>query len=161
MDLSYFEAVNDDGEVSYIRPETKSTTDLERVIALGKPEPVVSKFAEMVAIGEQWEWFDSYRKYLADIDAVNQYNSNLPSLVGSDGEMTEPEKKPPPAEPVRPDILTTEQVLLPYYKARREAAYPDLSEFADAFVKSKSGDNEMLDSYVLKCKNIKESIPKS
>ena len=161
MDLSYFETVNDDGEVSYIRPETKSREALERVIALGKPQSIINGFAEMVAIGEQWDWLDSYNEYLAELDTVNQYNSSLPSLVNNDGDITEPEKLPLPIEPVRPSIRTVEQVLLPYYKERRKAMYPDLAEFADAYVKMQLGDDSHLTSYVAKCEQVKSDIPKA
>jgi hypothetical protein len=110
MDLSYFETVNDD-EVVVNRPETKSMTDLERVIGLGKPEVVINRFAEMVTLGEQWSWYDDYQEYLlAVISRDELIASHEPEFdeQGAEIEWLPPES---PIEPVRPILLTTEQVL--------------------------------------------------
>lgn len=111
MDLSYFETVNEDGEVSYIRPETKSMADLERVIELGKPEAVVAKFAEMAAIGEQWGWFDNYQEYLLAVTERDEAIASHEPEFDEDG--NEIEWLPPetPIEPIRPVLRTVEEVL--------------------------------------------------
>lgn len=111
MDLSYFETVNDEGEVTYIRPETKSTADLERVIALGKPESVVSKFAEMVAIGEQWEWFDNYQEYLLAVAERDDAIATHEPEIDEDGNEIEWLPSETPNEPIRPVLRTAEEVL--------------------------------------------------
>ena len=79
MDLSYFETVNDDGEVSYSRPETKSLEALKRVISLTKPARVVDKFATLYLQGAQWNWFTTYQKFLSELDEVVKYNKNPPT----------------------------------------------------------------------------------
>tara|TARA_R110002111_G_scaffold212804_3_gene275976 strand:+ start:432 stop:1034 length:603 start_codon:yes stop_codon:yes gene_type:complete len=111
MDLSYFETVNEDGEVIVNLHETKSTADLERVIALGKPESVVNRFAEMVAIGEQWEWFDNYQAFLLAVTERDEAIANHEPEFDEKG--NEIEWLPPemPVEPIRPVLRTIEEVL--------------------------------------------------
>ena len=107
MDLSYFETVNDEDEVSYIRPETKSTADLERVVSLAKPLSVVDKFIALYVLGLQWDWFELYQSYLTELDEVNAHNENPPLLsTDEEGVETYAEQKELPIEPIRPDILT-------------------------------------------------------
>ncbi len=107
MDLSYFETVNEDGEVSYIRPETKSMTDLERVIALGKPSDVIDKFVALYLSCLQWDWFELYQSYLIELDEVNAHNENPPVInIDEYFVKTYAEQKELPIEPIRPDILT-------------------------------------------------------
>lgn len=157
MDLSYFKDEN--GELT-ARPETKSIQSLERVIALSKPDSIIELFASMVAIGEQWDWLDYYNLHLIEVSDIEHYNENLPTLVNDDGVITESVPRQIPEMVEQPVLRSVDDVLAPYYSARRKAKYPDLAEFADAFVKHYGGDSEMIDKYVLDCKNVKESIPK-
>tara|TARA_B110000211_G_scaffold229083_1_gene286292 strand:- start:1549 stop:2148 length:600 start_codon:yes stop_codon:yes gene_type:complete len=110
MDLSYFETVNDDGEVSYSRPETKSLEALKRVISLTKPARVVDKFATLYLQGAQWNWFTTYQKFLSELDEVVKYNKNPPS-IGKDDNGIEviADQKPLPIEPVRPTLMTLDE----------------------------------------------------
>lgn len=92
------------------RPETKSISDLERVIALGKPEKVINTFAQYVINGEQWQWFDEYQDYLAQCEIVTEYNANLPvSHQDEEGNDVLAEPKDLPPEPTRPTLLTVDE----------------------------------------------------
>ena len=57
------------------RPATKTTQDIERLIALNKPVEVINKFAELVCLGEQWNWAQSYYDYLVAKLKAEQYNA--------------------------------------------------------------------------------------
>ena len=46
------------------------------------------------------------------------------------------------------------------YFDRRRKAYPNLSEFADAYYWAQKGDNTKMDEYVAKCDAVKEKFPK-
>jgi len=99
------------------RPDTKTEQDIERLISLGKPMTVVNKFAELVVLGEQWDWAQSYFGYLVELNKVTEYNANLPEPIeNDDGTTTEVEPKPLPIEPLRPEVRTVEQVLAPYQR---------------------------------------------
>ena len=110
MDLSYFETVNDDGDISYIRPETKSRDALERVISLNKPLSVVDKFVALYLTGAQWDWLKAYQSYLVELEAVNAHNANLPVIdEDENGSRVFADSKALPVEPVRPGLLTVEE----------------------------------------------------
>lgn len=97
------------------RPDTKTTQDIERLIALNKPVEVINKFAELVSLGEQWDWAQSYYDYLVAKLEVEQYNANLPEPVAhEDGTLIEAEPQPLPTEPEQPTVKTVEDVLAPY-----------------------------------------------
>lgn len=99
------------------RPDTKTEQDIERLISLGKPMAVINVFAELVSLGEQWNWAQSYFDYLIELNEVNEYNANLPEpIANDDGTVTEAEPKPLPYEPLRPEVRTVEQVLAPYQR---------------------------------------------
>ena len=118
------------------RPETKTRADLERVIALGKSKQVIEKFAELVALGEYWDWFELNKDGIENFDEESE-------------------------EIIERVLQTVDSVLSRYYSQRRKNAYPELSEFADAFVKSKNGKGKELDEYIKKCKQVKIDIPKA
>lgn len=107
------------------RPDTKSVEDIERLISLNKPVEVINKFAELVCLGEQWNWAQSYYDYLVELNQVTEFNANLPEPVANeDGTLIEVEPKAIPTEPERPVLKTVEQVLEPYaktlFKLRRQ-----------------------------------------
>lgn len=110
MDLSYFETVNDDGDIGYIRPETKNREALERVILLNKPLSVIDTFIALYLAGVQWDWFDAYQAYLIELEQVTLYNQN-PPIIGKDENDNDivAEKKPLPLEPVRSETLSVEE----------------------------------------------------
>jgi len=150
-DVTYVEQVT--------RPESKSKVDLERVIALGKPQSVLDKFSAMVTVGEEWAFFDEYNEYLSAIEEVTLYNLDLP-LIDTDEEGVETfaDPKELPVEPVKPvavDLLSTK------WSERRAVSYPPITEFADAYVKAQGGNAEEMDKYVASCLAVKASIPKS
>lgn len=143
------------------RPECKPRSALDRVIALGKPQAVALKFAEMVVHQEQWEWFDRFKEYEeAKAKWEEDKESFIPEALEESEELTVFDI-PEPSEPWRPLELTAEQVLLPYYSTRRAAEYPELSEFADAYVKSQAGDYSQMDVYIKDCLAVKAKYPKS
>ena len=85
MDLSQFQTTNDDGEtIQLTRPETKTEADLARVIALNKPQAVIDKFAELVVLGNDWDWFEAYCEAEKERIAIETFNSDLP-VIGEDG----------------------------------------------------------------------------
>lgn len=97
------------------RPDTKTTQDIERLIALNKPVEVINKFAELVCLGEQWDWAQSYQNYLVEKYEVEQYNANLPEPIENDeGELVEPTKMEMPAEPGDLQEVSVNDVLAPY-----------------------------------------------
>ena len=119
MVLSYFYTENEAGEQALKpRPETKTITALERVIELDKDQATVDAFADMVADGYQWEWFDLYQQYLIDLAHWQSLKDAFIPVDGSVFNITEP------VEPVRPEILTGAQVYEPYKrdKLKRERA---------------------------------------
>ena len=107
-------------DVTYVRqvskPETKAIGDLERLIALGKPQVVLDMFAVMVAKGYQWVWFDTYIEYQEElasyVEAEEAFEPVTDEEEGTTTEFTEVE----PTEPVRPIIQTGEDILKPYVR---------------------------------------------
>lgn len=157
--LTDFYTESDVGVVIVPKPETKVIGDLERVLALGKPDNVLLKFAQCVADGEQWAWFDDYHIYLEECEKVEEYNSTLVEYPeDEEGNILEPLEYP--TEPVRPLQRTAEEVLSQYYAERRKPLYPDVTEFADAYVKLHAGDSTAMDEYVEKCLAVKVQVPK-
>lgn len=160
--LTYFYEKDELGlDVLIPRPQTKHASDLERIIALGKPQRVIDLFAEMVSAGEQWDWFDRYNEYLEDLEAWKLEIANHVPELDEEGNEVEWIKPTEPTEPPRPAVRAAEGVLLPYYASRRSVLYPSLGDFADAFVKSQGGDNTEMEAYVKKCLDIKSKIPKA
>jgi len=99
------------------RPDTKVELDIERLISLGKPAAVIDMFAELVSLGEQWNWAQEYFDYLTKLNEANEYNANLPEpIANDDGTVTEADPKPLPIEPLRPEVRTVEHVLAPYQR---------------------------------------------
>jgi len=130
--------LNEDGNnIFKARPETKTQADLDRVIGLGKPQYVLDKFAEMVAIGEQWDWFDEYQDHLIEVEKITAYNDNLPVLaLGEDGiTPVYAQPKELPKEPVRPQVRTGYEVLNPYsrdlFKKDRSARVTNIKVAVD------------------------------
>ena len=121
------------------RPDTKTTQDIERLIALNKPVEVINKFAELTSLGEQWDWAQSYYDYLVDKYEAEQYNANLPEpLENEEGELIESEPRPLPAEPEQPAVKTVEDVLAPYartiFKLNRQKLLDTLTVEVDGMV---------------------------
>tara|TARA_Y100000780_G_scaffold186390_1_gene172910 strand:+ start:15094 stop:15720 length:627 start_codon:yes stop_codon:yes gene_type:complete len=121
------------------RPATKTTQDIERLIALNKPVEVINKFAELTSLGEQWDWAQSYYDYLVAKLEVEQYNANLPEPVAhEDGTLIEAEPKPLPTEPEQPAVKTVEDVLAPYartiFKLNRQKLLDTLTVEVDGMV---------------------------
>lgn len=96
------------------RPETKAKTDLERIITLGKPLSVIHKFADMVALGERWDFLDTYKAYLVEVSEITDYNDSLVPVEDDEGNMVMPELRALPDEPVKPDYPTGDDIFAPY-----------------------------------------------
>lgn len=71
-DLTYFYQDNENTLIGK-RPETKTESDLARVIAAGKPQAVIDKFAELVTVGKHWDWFEDYALYLNAMDTWDKW----------------------------------------------------------------------------------------
>ena len=104
----------DEDGILLSRPEHKTVADLERVIALGKPQNVILRFAQIIADYSPWLFFDEYQDWLLECEKVNEYNANLPVIrVNEQGANVLAEPKTLPPEPVRND-LSLNDVLAPY-----------------------------------------------
>jgi len=136
-----------------VRPETKTQADLDRVIALGKPTKVREAFQAMVELGNLWDWYSEYTLWLEDVD---RYEKFVPEdILDYEGEVVgQTSMEPVRAAPVRKASITLD------YKALRVAAYPELSEFADAYVHLQGGNSLPMDAYVAKCAEVKLGFPK-
>lgn len=99
-------------------PESKPISDLERVIALGKPQKVIDKFAELVATTEQWDWFKAYRDYETQLEAWTTAKAEfVPESIESEFEEESTWTTfdiEPPVEPIRPAVRTGDIILAPY-----------------------------------------------
>ncbi|USE71536.1 hypothetical protein CTT31_20855 [Pseudoalteromonas maricaloris] len=87
--------------------------DIGELVRKGKLNDL-ERFAEIQIQQEQWDWAKSYLDYLVELEAVEQYNAELPETT-QDAEGNEP--KPLPVAPERPAVRTVEAVLSPF---RRE-----------------------------------------
>ena len=47
------------------------------------------------------------------------------------------------------------------YKYKRQAEYPSLAEFADAYYWAQNGDDTKMTAYIEKCAEVKQKYPKS
>lgn len=106
MSLDFSMFYDDEGN-QLPRPHTATQEDLERVVSKGKPLDVLQKFAELVELGVQWDWFEAYSQWLLDhADWAERKEAFEPSEEAP--EFAEPE----PVEPVRPE---PKDHLEPYY----------------------------------------------
>jgi hypothetical protein len=84
-DLTYFYIDAAEGNLVGKRPETKTESDLARVVSLGKPLTVLEKFSAMVIVGKHWDWFDSYVLHLNDMDTWEKWEvPTRPEDAGED-----------------------------------------------------------------------------
>lgn len=58
------------------------------------------------------------------------------------------------------DLDQDPEYLLQQCHAKRQAEYPSLGEFADAFVKMQNGDSSQMEAYVAACMAVKAKYPK-
>lgn len=58
------------------------------------------------------------------------------------------------------DLDQDPEYLLQQCHAKRQAEYPSLGEFADAFVKMQNGDASQMEAYVAACLAVKAKYPK-
>tara|TARA_B110000902_G_C14151746_1_gene529805 strand:+ start:441 stop:1070 length:630 start_codon:yes stop_codon:yes gene_type:complete len=137
-----------------VRPETKTQADLDRVISLGKPAKVREAFQAMVELGNLWDWYGDYTLWLGEVDTYEQFVPE--DILDEDGEVVGQTSMEPVGDaPVQKASVTLD------YKALRVAAYPKLSEFADAYVHLQGGDSVPMTAYVEKCAGVKAEFPKA
>ena len=108
------------------RPDTKFISELEHLIATGANLEITTLFAELVSLGEQWDWAERYYDYIVELNKVELYNANLPDPIPTeDGELIEVEPKLLPVPPERPVLRTVDEVLAPYkvtiFKLQRQS----------------------------------------
>ena len=121
------------------KPDTKTTADIERLIALGKPQHVIERFAELVSLGEQWDFAFSYIEYLKHRAEAEAYNADLPK-VGEDENGGDVLAEPValPVAPEKPKVKTVEEVLAPYartlFKKQRADKVANITVEVDGMV---------------------------
>ena len=112
LEQSSSRLVDEYADVLYIKelptPESKSKSDLERVISLSKPSRVIDAFAAMVAAGEQSEWFSEYKDYLVAVQERLDFISDYVPELDEDGveiPLEEPAELVAPTRPVIQDLV--------------------------------------------------------
>lgn len=145
--------LDEDGRLILNNAETKTQADLDRVIGLGKSQRVIDLFEVMVDRGNNWAYCLDYIYYLNDLDTWEKWEAQ--DIVDPDGNITGTTEKP--AKPLEP-IRVVRQAIP--YSVLRKQAYPDITDFADAFVKAQAGDNTTMQEYVARCLAVKEKYPK-
>jgi hypothetical protein len=129
-------------DVIYVRqvtkPETKSLTDLERLIKLAKPETIIKKFAGMVALGYQWEWFDLYKAFEEELTSWEEAKEAFEPVTDEEEGTTTEFTLEAPVSPLRPPLQAGEDVYLPYtreaLKKARKKAVDNISVEVDDLV---------------------------
>ena len=96
-------------------PAVKTTADIKRLIALGKPQTVIKQFAELVSLREQWQFAQEYIEYLAQLAKAEAHNTDLP-VIGKDENGEDPLAEPMslPDAPKKPSLKSVEEVLAPF-----------------------------------------------
>jgi hypothetical protein len=127
-------------DVIYLRRvsfgETKSLSDLERVIALGKTDRVAEKFSQMVANNHTQKFFEDYHEFLETHAAWVEHRDSFIPVENPDESLTTFDD----AEPVAPNRYTpnAEAVLLPYliagFKGKRDKAMETVTVEVDGLV---------------------------
>jgi hypothetical protein len=95
------------------------------------------------------------------LERLTEMGHGLPERPELD-EMGEPTGVMLPAE-YSIEIIDLDQdpeYLLQQCHAKRQAEYPSLGEFADAFVKMQNGDSSQMEAYVAACMAVKAKYPK-
>ena len=128
---------------------TSEIDDFSEVIALnsvsekwGKPERWVLHKDEPMA--EAYDDADVLEEEMRDLDGVAQKWVKLKAEYSI--EIIDLDQDP--------------EYLLQQCHAKRQAEYPSLGEFADAFVKMQNGDPSQMEAYVGACMAVKAKYPK-
>ena len=100
--------------------DTKTQDDLDRVIALGKPQSVVDKFTALVNLNNSWDWCYEYIYYLND--KFDYDNWEVIVTYDDDGvEVSRTEQPPEPLVPVRGADITNNYTRKAFKASRSEA----------------------------------------
>jgi hypothetical protein len=114
------------------RPETKTQSDLDRVINLGKPQAVIDKFTILVNLGIAWDYCDAYIYWLNDIDTCEKWASVI-TYDEDEVEISRTEKPESPIEPVRqPDVVNNYARTI--FKANRAVKVAALTVEVDGMI---------------------------
>ena len=101
-DLSLFYTTDENGDsVELSRPDTKGWDDVKQCLVHnnGCNPTAVEKFIRLALLGDQWDWFEKYKGWLADCERINELNDNrIPDE--QTGEL--PPAYPLPVEPPQP-----------------------------------------------------------
>lgn len=121
VDLSYFSTIDGaSGEQILAVPVVshKVQSDIESMIAAGRPQAAIEQHAELFVQHEQWQWFDEYKEYLKNVEHTERANANREILGRNENEQPiYAEPKPLPSMPPRPPIQSGKEFLtsLGYY----------------------------------------------
>ena len=114
------------------RPETKSQSDLDRVIGLGKPQAVIDTFTDMVNLGIAWDYCDAYICWLNDVDTWEKWETVI-TYDEDEVEISRTEKPDEPTEPVRqPNYISDYDHVV--FKREREIAVAAITVEVDGLV---------------------------
>ena len=128
MDLSYFYKKDADGDVildinnTPVERErvTKTVAALKSHISLGSSDAVINRICNGIIELGKWEFFDAYTSYLAKHLAWSTSSDNFVA-VRLDDDSFSTFNLVEPIAPVRPADQTKEEILAPYWGARRAA----------------------------------------
>ena len=133
------------------RPETKTKADLDRIIGLGKSAKVRTQFTKLVNNGIAWDWLDAHILHLNDVDTYEKFVPE--DVLDEDDNIIGQTSMSAPVAPVRlPNVVID-------YRELRKNEYPNLTEFADAFIHNTNGNSQPLNDYVTKCNAVKAKYP--
>ena len=103
MDLSQFKTTDDQGnETEAPRPETKTWADVEACITHnnGGNCAAVCAHIRMAIAGDDWDWYEQYKAWLAKCEEIERYNAGRTE----DDEGNLPPVKPLPPMPEQPVV---------------------------------------------------------
>lgn len=102
IDLTMFYTVDEEGnQVELQRPETKRWSDVDQCIThnQGQNPSVVERFIELAILGDQWDWFKSYKNWQAECERINELNA---ARIADEETGELPAEYPLPTEPPQP-----------------------------------------------------------
>ena len=160
MDLTLFQTTDEDGNtVDLPRPETKSADDVEQVIAHapGNTE-VIARFMDMKNLGDQWDWFESYRQWEEHVAAIEAFND---ARVADEETGELPPAQTPDEAPVRPvSVDGLDQLKAIKNKAINDWADQQLSAIVSLYPATEvsSWDEQKLEALALKADSNADAV---
>ncbi len=124
--------LDEDGRLLNRPTDTKTQEDLDRLVSLGKPQPVIDKVAELVNMTNSWDWCYGYIYYLNDLHDWNNWEPEV--TYDADGvEVSRTEKPDEPVEPVKPNSIPNDYER-ELFKKERELAVSLITVDVDGLV---------------------------